>query len=102
MPTSRRARIAIGVVAFCVVSLLFGPRFIVLYTDWLWFGEVGYRGVWATVLFTRLILFFGVTAAIGLVIFAALLCEYRSRPLFVDVAVQGKDPIGRANVGTPV
>lgn len=93
MPTSRRARIAIGVVAFCVVSLLFGPRFIVVYTDWLWFGEVGYRGVWATVLFTRLILFFGVTAVIGLVIFAALLCAYRSRPLFVDAAVQGKDPI---------
>lgn len=43
---SRRSRILL-VVAVVVAALLLvgGPRLIGMYTDWLWFGEVGFRGV---------------------------------------------------------
>ena len=37
--------------------LLVGPRLIDTYVDWLWFGELGYRSVFTTMLVTRLIVF---------------------------------------------
>ncbi|ULD38889.1 UPF0182 family protein [Rhodococcus qingshengii] len=92
LPVSRRVRVALCAVAAFFVVLLVGPRLVFVYTDWLWFGEVGYRGVWTTILMTRLLLFVGVTTAIGIVIFLAVLCAYRSRPLFVDAA-EGRDPV---------
>ena len=50
---TRRSRILIGVALAVVVLLLIGPRLIDAYVDWLWFGELGYRSVFTTVLFTR-------------------------------------------------
>jgi hypothetical protein len=34
-----------------------GSRLLNLYVDWLWFGEVGFRSVYSTVLFTHVLLF---------------------------------------------
>ena len=54
---TRRSRILIGVALGVVLLLLVGPRLIDGYVDWLWFGELGYRSVFTTVLVTRLVVF---------------------------------------------
>ncbi|EID76366.1 hypothetical protein W59_26596, partial [Rhodococcus opacus RKJ300 = JCM 13270] len=92
----RRARVMIMVTVALIALLVIGPRLVVGYTDWLWFGEVGYRRVWGTVLVTRLILFTAVTLLVGAVIFAAVVWAYRSRPLFAaSGANTAKDPVER-------
>ncbi|TQC42483.1 hypothetical protein EEB14_48540 [Rhodococcus sp. WS4] len=89
----RRARVAITVMVVFAALLVIGPRLVAVYTDWLWFGEVGYRRVWGTVLVTRLLLFTAVTVVVAAVIFAAMVWAYRSRPL-VAAAGSEKDPLG--------
>jgi len=50
----RIARLA----AFALAALLFFglPSLVSLYTDWLWFDETGYRGIFTTTLVTRVLL----------------------------------------------
>ncbi|MEV0948234.1 UPF0182 family protein [Rhodococcus sp. NPDC049939] len=91
-PLSRRMIALITTILVFVALLLIGPRLVGVYTDWLWFGEVGYRRVWGTVLVTRLVLFIVVTLLVGAVIFGALTAAYRSRPLFASSAA-ARDPI---------
>ena len=69
---TRRSRILIAVALVAVLLLLIGPRLIDAYVDWLWFGELGYRSVFTTVLVTRLVLFLVVSLLIGAIVFAAL------------------------------
>ncbi len=64
-PLSRGAVRSIWVLLGFVALLVIGPRLITVYTEWLWFGEVGYRTVWGTILLTRLVLFLAVTLLIG-------------------------------------
>ena len=45
---TRRSRILIAVALAVVLLLLFGPRLVDAYVDWLWFGELGYRSVFTT------------------------------------------------------
>ena len=91
-PLNRRSRfILVGGTALTVV-LLTGPRLIDLYVDWLWYGEVGYRAVWATVLITRLLTFAAVAATVGGVVFLAMALAYRSRPVFAPAA-RDNDPL---------
>ncbi len=48
-PHVRRRRIVIGVIVAAIVVLLaLSSRLLGLYVDWLWFGEVGFRGVFWT------------------------------------------------------
>ena len=54
---TRRSRILIAIALAVIVLLLVGPRLIDAYVDWLWFGELGYRSVFTTVLVTRLVVF---------------------------------------------
>lgn len=84
--------LALALVA--AVLLLIGPRLIDTYVNWLWFGEVDFRGVFTTVLFTRLVLFVVVALVVGGAVFGGLLAAYRSRPVFVPVAGPN-DPIAR-------
>ncbi len=54
---STRRRVIISVVvAIVVLVLAFGSRLLGLYVDWLWFGEVGFREVFWTGLWARLVL----------------------------------------------
>ena len=46
--TSRAVRFT--VIAIALVLFMAGPSFVRLYTDWLWFGEVGYQPVFTTML----------------------------------------------------
>ena len=91
---TRRSRILIAVAVAAVLFLLFGRQFIDTYVNWLWFGELGYRSVFTTVLATRIIVFLVVSVLIGLVVFAALALAYRTRPVFVPTAGPN-DPVAR-------
>ncbi|MER5837448.1 UPF0182 family protein [Streptomyces sp. NPDC002130] len=65
-----------------------------MYTDWLWFGEVGFRGVFTKVLLTRFVLFLVVGIVVGAIVWLAMLLAYRARPVFVPVSGPN-DPIAR-------
>ena len=54
---NRRTRILLIAAGVLVLLLLGGSRLITFYVDWLWFGEVGYRSVFTTVIFTRILQF---------------------------------------------
>ncbi|MET0452761.1 MAG: UPF0182 family protein, partial [Mycobacterium sp.] len=91
---TRRSRILIGLALAIVILLLIGPRVVDTYVDWLWFGELGYRSVFTTVLFTRIIVFLVASLLIGGVVFAGLALAYRNRPVFVPTAGPN-DPVAR-------
>ena len=50
---SKRSRVSARLGLVVAALLLVGPRLISTYTDWLWFGEVGFRDVFTKVLLTR-------------------------------------------------
>ncbi|MEV6390311.1 UPF0182 family protein [Nocardia xishanensis] len=91
---SRRSRVLLVAAIVVAALLLLGPRLTDTYTNWLWFGEVGFRNVYLTVLRTRILLFAAVAVFVGLVVWLALLLGYRTRPVFVPVAGPN-DPIAR-------
>ncbi|MGW0175499.1 UPF0182 family protein [Rhodococcus sp. NPDC003322] len=91
---SRRSRVLLVLALVVAVLLLIGPRLIDTYASWLWFGEVGFRGVFTKVLVTRILLFLAVALLVGGAVFGALLLAYRSRPVFVPAAGPN-DPIAR-------
>ncbi|MTE12659.1 UPF0182 family protein [Nocardia aurantiaca] len=91
---SRRSRILLVTALVLAALLLVGPRLTDAYTNWLWFGEVGFRNVYNTVLLTRILLFLVVAVVVAGIIWLALLLAYRSRPVFVPMSGPG-DPIAR-------
>src|SRR6202048_3508432 len=91
---TRRSRILIAVALAVVLLLLFGPRMIDAYVDWLWFGELGYRSVFTTKLVTRIVVFLVAAVVVGGVVFGALALAYRSRPVFVPTTGPN-DPVAR-------
>lgn len=91
---TRRSRILIAIALAVVVLLLVGPRFIDTYVDWLWFGELGYRSVFSTVLVTRMAVFLVVGLVVAAIVFAGLALAYRTRPVFVP-ANGPNDPVAR-------
>ncbi len=91
---SRRSRILLITALVIAALLLVGPRLTDAYTNWLWFGEVGFRQVFTTVLVTRLLLFLIVAVVVGALVWLALLAAYRTRPVFVPVSGPS-DPIAR-------
>lgn len=91
---TRRSRILIAVAVAVVLLLLIGPRLVDGYVNWLWFGEMGFRSVFTTVLATRLIIFLIVSVVIGAIVYAALALAYRTRPVFVPAAGPN-DPLAR-------
>ncbi|MBV8292457.1 MAG: UPF0182 family protein, partial [Mycobacterium sp.] len=91
---TRRSRILIVIALAVVVLLLVGPRLIDGYVDWLWFGELGYRSVFTTVLWTRVLVFLIVGLIVGAIVFAGLAMAYRTRPVFVP-AIGPNDPVAR-------
>jgi uncharacterized membrane protein (UPF0182 family) len=91
---SPRARLLI-VIGFAVLAILIiGSRLIDTYVDWLWFGEVGFRSVFSTVLVTRLVEFLIVGLLVGGLLGLNLMIAYRTRPVFVPVAGPD-DPVAR-------
>ena len=91
---TRRSRVLIAIAAVVVLILLFGTRLIDTYVEWLWFGELGYRSVFTTQLFTRLVVFLIAAVLIGAIVFAGLALAYRTRPVFVPTTGPN-DPVAR-------
>ncbi len=91
---SRRSRILLIIAAAFILLLLVGSRLLGTYVNWLWFGEVGFRSVFSTVLWTRIALFFAVGALVGGLLALSLWIAYRSRPVFVPVS-SADDPLAR-------
>ncbi|KLO33536.1 UPF0182 family protein [Mycobacterium haemophilum] len=90
---TRRSRTLIMVALGVIVLLLAGPRLVDAYVDWLWFGELGYRSVFSTVLVTRLVVFGVAGLVVGGIVFAGLAVAYRTRPVFVPS--HDNDPVAR-------
>ncbi|MDF3050301.1 MAG: hypothetical protein K0R87_1939 [Pseudonocardia sp.] len=91
---NRRTRILLAAAGLLVLLLLGGSRLISFYVDWLWFGEVGYRDVFSTIVFTRILQFLLGALVIGGAVALSLWIAYRFRPVFVPVSGP-EDPIAR-------
>jgi hypothetical protein len=77
-----------------LILLITAGRMIDTYVSWLWFGEVGYRSVFSTMLGTRIVLFFLVGLLVGGSLAISLALAYHSRPVFVPVTGVD-DPLSR-------
>ena len=91
---SRRAKVLLSIAAVLIVLLLVGSRLLGTYVDWLWYGELGIRQVFTTMLLTRIGLFLGLGLLIGGVVAISLFIAYKSRPVFVPVTT-ADDPLAR-------
>jgi uncharacterized protein len=91
---SRRTKSLLILGAVALVVLLGGARLVDVYVDWAWFGEVGYRSVFTTVLTTRVVQFVLAALLMGGVLALNLYIAYRVRPVFVPVAGP-EDPVAR-------
>jgi len=91
---SRRTRVLLVIGGVGLVGLLAGSRLLDYYVNWLWFGEVGYRGVFNTIVLTRVLQFLLVTLAFAAMAGVTLAVAFRSRPVFVQVSGP-EDPVAR-------
>ena len=64
-----------------VVVLLFSPRFARWYTEWLWFGEVGYRAAFWVPIVSRLVVGAAAALAVFLILFLNIRPLLRLRPI---------------------
>src|SRR6185295_8189097 len=71
-PQPRGRRTAVALIALVVVGLAFAG-WADLYTDWLWYGSVGYQTIFATMLGTKIVL----ALVVGLVAAALVYANVR-------------------------
>ena len=83
---SRRGKIVIGVLVSLFVLLSVLGSLVRVYINWLWFGEVGYRKVFSTILLTRIVLFLVVGLVMAVIIGANVFLAYRMRPPFRPIS----------------
>jgi uncharacterized protein len=79
---SRRARIALWTVAAIIVLIIALIQLSGVYINFLWFDSVGYRGVYTTIFWTRLSLFFIFGGLMALIIGGNLVIAYLLSPPF--------------------
>lgn len=91
---SRRSRILLIIGGIVLVALLIWSSLVGAYVDWLWFSEVGYRGVFTTQVLTRVALGAAAAVFLGAVLLLNLWIAYRTRPVFVPVSGP-EDPLAR-------
>ncbi|MDL5157239.1 UPF0182 family protein [Actinomycetospora termitidis] len=91
---SRRTKslLVLGAIVLVVLVALF--RLVDIYVDFAWFGEVGFRNVFTTVLATRVIQAVVAAVFMGGLLALNLYIAYRTRPVFVPVAGP-EDPVAR-------
>lgn len=78
---SRRGKVTFIVVGVALVFLLFLNQLVDLWTDWLWFGEVGYTNVFGGLLKTKIFLFLVFGLGVGAFVGANLYLAFRLRPM---------------------
>src|SRR5690348_15279191 len=85
---SRRWKIALGVVAILIVLLIIASSLTGVYVNWLWFGEVHYRFVYRTILWTKIVLFLIFGFLMALLICGNLVAAYLLRPPFRPMSAE--------------
>jgi uncharacterized protein len=83
---SRRSRVLLILGVAVLVILIAGARLLGTYVNWLWYGEVGHRAVFSTILLSRLALWAAVTVFVGGLLSLNLWMAHRTRPIFVPVS----------------
>jgi uncharacterized membrane protein (UPF0182 family) len=79
---SRRAKIILSVIVAVIVVIILATSLVGVYINFLWFGSVGHRGVYSTVLYTRLVLFGIFGALMALILAGNMVVAYLIRPPF--------------------
>ncbi|EEW50477.1 hypothetical protein HMPREF0290_0925 [Corynebacterium efficiens YS-314] len=79
-PIKRPPKAVTWIIGIIALLVLVTPLTVGFYTDWLWFGEVDYRGVFSTVIVTRIILFIVFALLAGFVTWLAGYFTIRLRP----------------------
>jgi uncharacterized membrane protein (UPF0182 family) len=85
---SRRARAALWTLGVLIVVIIALVQATGVYINWLWFGDVGYRGVYTTVFWTRVVLFFTFGIGMALIIGGNLVIAYVLRPPFRPMSAE--------------
>ena len=85
---SRRAKAALWTLGVLIVVVIALVQATGVYINWLWFGDVGYRGVYTTVFWTRVVLFFVFGIAMALIIGGNLVIAYVLRPPFRPMSAE--------------
>lgn len=83
-PLKRPPRFLTWIIGIIAVLFIATPMLVGFYTDWLWFGEVDFRGVFTKVIIVRIILFLVFALIAGLIIWLAGLFTWRNRPDSLD------------------
>lgn len=78
---SRRAKVTIGVVVGVIVLFMMLGTVVDLWTEVLWYQEVGFTQVFRRMLFTRIGLFLAIGLGMAVIVGANLYLAYRLRPL---------------------
>jgi uncharacterized protein len=85
---SRRTKIILGVIGSLIVLLILLNSLVGIYINWQWFGEVGFRGVYRTVLVTRLILFLIFGILMAAILGGNMIIAYLLRPPFRPMSAE--------------
>ncbi|MBP3088764.1 UPF0182 family protein [Corynebacterium sp. sy017] len=94
-PQRRRPpRLLTGIISIIGILAVALPLIVGLYTNWLWFGEVQFRGVFNKVILVRVSIFLAFSIIGAAIIWLAGYLTYRTRPdMSVLSALAGKSPI---------
>src|SRR5690349_8842940 len=85
---SRRAKAAIWAVVVLIAVVVLLLQLTGVYVNWVWFGSLGYRGVYATVFWTRLALFFIFGVAMALILAGNMALAWLLRPPFRPMSTE--------------
>jgi uncharacterized protein len=85
---SRRAKVALWTIGVLIVVLIALVQATGVYVNWLWFGELHYRGVYTKVFWTRVVLFFVFGVLMALIIGGNLVVAYILRPPFRPMSAE--------------
>lgn len=91
---TRRTKILIAVAVVLLLLLLIGPRVVALWTDLLWYSDLGYSTVMSTMILTRLVVFLIAGLVVGAIVFAAIYAAYRYRPQHL-LLTDPNDPLAK-------
>jgi uncharacterized membrane protein (UPF0182 family) len=85
---SRRAKIALWAVGILIVLLIVAVKLTGVYVNWLWFGEIGHRQVYSSIVWTRVILFAIFGIGVALIIAGNVAIAYLLRPPFRPMSTE--------------
>jgi uncharacterized membrane protein (UPF0182 family) len=88
MNLSRRSKIALSVVGVLIVLLIVLVKLTGVFVNWLWFGQLGYRNVYSSVLWTRITLFLVFGLLMALIIGGNMVVAYLLRPPFRPMSAE--------------